>query len=138
MRSALLHGAAALATFALVLTSAPDAGATMVLTTGPTQGNNAELPVCFVANIDKKPITVTAQLIDATTGMLGPNFSNFCPVPPATLAVGTVCEVAFQPAVPGVTVSYCVVTTSSAKVRAALVLFNRTTSALQVEIPATK
>jgi hypothetical protein len=51
-----------------------------------------------------------------------------------TLVPGAGCEAVLAPNI----AAYCVVTTSSAKVRAALVLFNRTTSALQVEIPATK
>ena len=64
MRSAILHGAAALATFAFVLTSAPDAGAATVLTTAPAVTNNGQTPTCLITNIDKKPITVTAQLFD--------------------------------------------------------------------------
>jgi hypothetical protein len=104
MRSAILLGAAALATFALVLTSAPDAGAATVLTTGPTQAaTRNQVPTCYVANIDKKPITVTAQLIDATTGMLESGFDNLCPVPPATLAPGTACSVTFEPPLSSVT-----------------------------------
>jgi hypothetical protein len=138
IRSGILHGAAALATFALVLTSAPDAGAATVLTTGLAQASIDQVPICFVANIDKKPITVTAQLIDAESGMPQPGVTNLCPVPPATLAAGTACTVTFQAAGPSVTRSYCVVTTSSAKVRAALELVSATTGALEVYIPATK
>jgi hypothetical protein len=134
MRSAILHGAAALATFAFVLTSAPDAGAATVLTTAPAVTNNGQTPTCLITNIDKKPITVTAQLFDPLFGNPETPVSNTCPVPPATLAPGTGCFV-----MGGANTNvYVVVTTSSAKVRAALDVFDGTTGALEVHIPATK
>ena len=141
MRSAILHGAAALATFALVLTSVPDAGATTVLTTGAALAPSTDqVPNCIVVNVDKKPITVTAQLIDAASGMPEPGagVESTCPVPPATLAAGTACGVSFQPAGPSVTASYCVVTASSSKVRAALTVLQLGTYVVQLYIPATK
>ena len=133
MRSAILHGATALATFALVLTSAPDAGAATVLTTA-TAAPNGQAAACIVTNIDTKPITVTAQAFDPFSGTPEAPLLYTCPAPPATLAPGTVCD-----AVLGANIgTYCVVTTSSAKVRAALDVFNTTTGALEVHIPATK
>jgi hypothetical protein len=133
MRSAILHGAAAVGTFALVLTSAPDAGAATVLTTAIAFVNAGQIPAVPITNIDKKPITVTVQLFDANGTPETPN-SNSCPVPPATLAPGTTCLVT------GLvnTDAYAVVTTSSAKVRAALDVFDAMTGAFQVHIPATK
>jgi hypothetical protein len=132
MRSAILHGAAALATFALVLTSVPDAGAATVLATALAVAHNGQIPACFITNIDKKPITVTAQLFDIFgTPVTG---SSSCPVPPATLAAGTGCGVQGS----ADTNVYAVVTTSSSKVRAAIDVFNGTTFALEVHIPATK
>jgi hypothetical protein len=133
MRSAILHGAAALATFALVLTSAPDAGAATVLTTATAVPFN-QSSACIVTNIDTKPITVTAQLFNPFSGTPETPLIYTCPPPPATLAPGISCDAA-----PGAGRSgYCVVTTSSAKVRAALDVFNQTTGALEVHIPATK
>jgi len=134
MRSAILHGAAALATFALALTNAPDAGAAIVLTTGIAPAFNSQTPACYIINIDTKPITVTAQLIDGSTGMPTPPAANFCPVPPATVAPGTGCSVLGAPD----SQVYCVVTTSSAKVRASLDLFNGFNSSLEVQFPATR
>jgi hypothetical protein len=124
---------AALATFALVLTSPPDAGAATVLTTAIAFTNAGQIPAVPFTNIDKKPITVTVQLFDSSGTPETPN-SNSCPVPPATLAPGTACLVTgFEN-----TGVYAVVTTSSAKVRAALDVFDAMTGALQVHIPATK
>ena len=134
MRTAILHGAAALATFAFVLTSAPDAGAATVLTTALAITNNGQTPVCVVTNVDKKPITVTAQLFDPLFGTPVTPASSTCPVPPATLAPGAGCFVTGG----ANTNRYVVVTTSSAKVRAALDVLDGTTGALQVHIPATK
>ena len=91
MRSAILHGAAALATFALVLTSVPDVGAATVLTTALVVPFNNQTPIRRITNIDKTPITVTVQFINASTGTPIPSTSNGCPVPPATLAPGTAC-----------------------------------------------
>jgi hypothetical protein len=85
MRSAILHGAAALATFALVLTSAPDAGAATVLATVDVPANLGQVPTCVITNVDKKPTTVTVQLFDAA-GILQIPASNTCPVPPATFS----------------------------------------------------
>ena len=137
LRDAILHGAVALATFALVLTSASDAGAATVLTTPGVPDESGLTPACFVTNLDKKPITVTVQLFDQFTGTpLPPNatLGEKCPVPPVALAPGNGCRVTV-----GVnTRPYCVVTTSSAKVRAALGLIDGTTSALVLEVPATK
>jgi len=117
----------------------PDAGAATVLTTGLAHASTGAVdPICYVTNIDKKPITVTAQLIDALSGMPETGFANGCPVPPATLAAGTACSVDLVTAVPSVTLSYCVVTTSSAKVRAALELVSLTTFTVETYIPATK
>ena len=133
MRSAILQGAAALATFALVLTAAADAGATTVLTTALAAPFN-QVSSCIVTNIDTRPITVRLQLIDPTSGTPeGPFFSD-CPPPPATLPPGLFCHVE----VPLNVYSYCVVTTSSAKVRAAIDVFNATTGRLEAHIPATK
>ena len=133
MRSALLHGAAALATFALVLTSAADAGAATVLTTALAVTNNGQQPLCLITNIDKKPITVTAQLFEPNGNPVTP-VNNGCPVPPATLAAGSGCIVTGPPNF----IVYAVVSTSSEKVRAALDVINGTTGALEVHIPATK
>jgi hypothetical protein len=132
-RNAILHGAAALATFALVLTSPRHAAAATVLTTPGVPANNGQIPVCVLTNVDKMPITVTVQLFQDQTGKPEPS-SNDCPVPPATLAPGTGCQAQLVANIQ----AYCVVTTSSAKVRAALDLFNGTTSALEVVVPATK
>ena len=132
-RNAILHGAAALATFALVLTCPRHAAAATVLTTNAALANNGQRPLCVITNIDKKPITITVQLLDLGGTPQTPTFNN-CPVPPATLAPGSVCEVQ----VAANTQAYCVVTASSSKVRAALDLFNGTTGALEVVIPATK
>jgi hypothetical protein len=134
MRRTMFHGAAALATLALVLTSAPDARAAAVLTTPSAPANNGQVPACLVNNIDKKPITVTVQLFDSNSGMpLSPSFDS-CPVSPATLAPGAGCGVQLAPN----DSSYCVVTASSSKARAVLVLFNGTTHAAEVAVPATK
>ena len=133
MRSAILHGAAALATFAFGLTSAPEAGATTVLTTPIAITSNGQFLLCLITNIDKKPIAVTAQLFDPTFGNPVAPVSNNCPVPPATLAPGSGCIVNAG----ANRIVYVVVTTSSAKVRAALDVFDAAGS-LQVHIPATK
>jgi hypothetical protein len=132
MRNAIV--AAALATFALLLPGVPDAGAVTVLTTPGVPANNGQIPDCIITNIDNKPITVTGQLFDFLNGMPQSPSSNNCPVPPATLAPGTGCQVVAQANAK----AYCVVTTSSTKVRAALDLFDATTATLVVQAPATK
>ena len=134
MRSAILHGAAALATFALVLTSAPDAGAATVLTTATAvlPSSDGQLLACIVTNIDTKPITVTAQLFDPFSGAPETNVSNDCAAP-GTLPPGIACVLLGSS-----NRGYCVVTTSSATARASLDVFNGTTAALEVHIPATK
>jgi hypothetical protein len=133
MKSAILHGAAALATFALVLASAPDAGAATVLTTVGAAASNDQVPVCFITNLDTRPITVTLQLFDILSGTPVPG-TDTCPLPPATLPPGTGCVDRVAPNAQ----AYCVVTSSSPKVRAALGLFNGPTGALEVVVPATK
>jgi hypothetical protein len=134
MRSAILHGAAALATFALVLASAPDAGAATVLSTVGAPASNDQVPICFITNRDTRPITVTLQLFDIQSGTPVPNGTYTCPLPPATLPPGTGCVDRVAPNAQ----AYCVVTSSSPKVRAALGLFNGSTAALEVVVPATK
>src|SRR5215469_5128012 len=125
---------AALATCALVLTSAPDSGAATVLTTALAPTFNGQSLACFITNIDKKPITVALQVINAVTGMPQTPVTNGCPVPPATLPPGISCEAILT----ANSIVYCVVTTSSATARASLDVFNGTTAALEVHIPATK
>jgi hypothetical protein len=137
MRSAILHGAAALATFALVLTRAPDAGAATVLTTATALPSTNQAAACIVTNIDTRPITVTVQLFDPLTDPPGspvtPAFDH-CPTPPATLPPGAACVARLHANIH----AYCVVTTSSAKVRVALDVFNSATESVEEHIPATK
>jgi hypothetical protein len=116
-----------------VLTSAPDAGAATVLTTATAFISNQYFS-CDITNIDTKPITVAAQLLDPKSGTPETPDVYTCPAPPATLAAGTYCYATAGSSVE----AYCVVTASSAKVRAALDVFDGTTGDLEVHIPATK
>jgi len=135
MTHTMLRGAAALATLALVITSAPDADATVTLTTPGVQANGAQVSSCDIINIGKTAITLTVGLFNMHSGNPVSTPFNLCPVPPVTLAPGAGCAV--QSATAG-TQAYCVVTSSSSKVRAALSLLNFTTGAVEVEVPATK
>ena len=65
VRSTLALGA--LATFALVLNNAPDAGAATVLTTATAVPSTNQTAACIVTNIDTRPITVTVQMFNPLT-----------------------------------------------------------------------
>src|SRR5215831_13099338 len=64
MTHTMLRGAAALATLALVITSAPDADATVTLTTPGVQANGAQVSSCDIINIGKTAITLTVGLFN--------------------------------------------------------------------------
>ena len=110
-----------------------DAGAATVITTPIVGANNNQIPSCFITNIGTKPATVSVQLVDVngngvSTGM------DLCPIPPATLGPSMTCEVEAG----GTKAVYCAVTSSTSKIRAAMLIFNGTTLSLEVEVPATK
>jgi hypothetical protein len=117
----------------VALCFAGDVGAATLFSTPQVPANNGQLPYCLVTNVDTKPITVTMELVDFFGDTITPDFDG-CPVPPATLAPRETCQVAASPN----SQMSCRVTSSSKKIRAALNLFNGTTSTLEVQAPATR
>jgi hypothetical protein len=76
---------------------------------------------CVTANVGTKPIEVSATIRNANDGS-DVTFGSTCPASPATLDPGTACSSITQLNSP--TAGYCQFTTSSSKVRAALLVRN--------------
>jgi len=120
---------AALATFALVLSSAPDAGAATVLSTPFVPANNGQKLLCLATNVGSKPIQVTAALFSVNGVAVTPLVDSCSPV---SLQPMQSCLVTFNDG------CLCIVTSSSSKVRADIILLNGTTGAVEAVAPATK
>jgi hypothetical protein len=104
---------------ALVLLAAAAQGAT-TLTTPLVAASAGQGSSCFVTNIDSsKSIAVTVELVNVDGFTVTP-VANGCPVPPATLAPRSTCQVV----VPAETAVYCQLVSSGRKVRMALSLFD--------------
>ena len=105
-----------LTTLLLSLMISVPAGA--VTLTTPVISTNSHQPACTITNIGTKPITVTAELVNGAGNTVTP-VSASCPTAPGTLAPRVTCYVAANVGQD----AYCIITTSSAKVRAGIALF---------------
>jgi hypothetical protein len=113
-------------------TLAPSAEATTLFVTPQLGTNNFQIPECTVTNADKKPITVTVELLDVFGAAIAPTATT-CPEPPLTLGPRETCQVASPPSV----TLTCWVTSSSKRIRAGLNVYNGTTFSLEAHASAT-
>lgn len=98
------------------------------LYTVATQATATQYPICLLVNVDKKPAAVSIVIADAITGADITNASTCT----GQVAPGQSCEVG----APSGSAAYCKFTSSSAKVRATLIVFG--TDGVVTNVPATK
>jgi len=114
-----------------VLSVASASRAATVLTTPLVVYNNGQLSACWVTNTDTRPATISVKLISQFGFDDTPPVGSGCP---ATLPPGQSCS--SEPVYPDY--CYCSVTSSTSKIRAAMLLFDGVTNQLDVEVPATR
>jgi hypothetical protein len=114
---------------AAVLSVASASGAATVLTTPLVVPQNGQIPECYITNIDTRPATISVKFTDFFGDDQTQNLG--CPT---TLGPSESCYM--QPLNP--TSVYCSVTSSTSRIRAAMVVFNGTTLSMDAEVPATK
>jgi len=114
-----------------VLSVASASRAATVLTTPLVVYNNGQISSCWVTNLDTRPATISVKLIGQFGTDYTPPVGSGCP---ATLPPGESCS--SQPVYPDY--CYCSVTSSTSKIRAAMLLFDEVTNQLDVEVPATR
>jgi hypothetical protein len=114
-----------------VLSVASASRAATVLTTPLVVYNNGQIASCWVTNLDTRPATISVKLISQFGFDDTPPVGSGCP---ATLPPGQSCS--SEPVYPDY--CYCSVTSSTSKIRAAMLLFDGVTNQLDVEVPATR
>ena len=115
-----------------VLSVASASRAATVLTTPLVVYNSYyQISSCWVTNLDTRPATISVKFIGQFGTDYTPPVGSGCP---ATLPPGESC--ASGPVYPDY--CYCSVTSSTSKIRAAMLLFDGVTNQLDVEVPATR
>jgi hypothetical protein len=114
-----------------VLSVASASRAATVLTTPLVVNNNGQIPLCFVTNIDTRPATISVKFTSQFGGDYTALGGGGCP---ASLPPGQTCIA--EPAY--LDYCYCSVTSSTSKIRAAMVLLDGATNQTDVEVPATR